>query len=494
MNAAAMSRCLRAAIALLLMFFMSFTSAQPSVCHCRCGIKLDGPCGPEDCMRVCGYNVSPPVDPQRERFETERASIAARLQPLLDELSALNEALTPLQQRQFELSPRVAEAERERLALSRIEDQIAALERRTGIAADTPIAEIARQTARVRTDSTPVVAAAQRTRAALRQREAALEHALRGISRVMQVPPASIRIQEDRSGVGREVLARLVPPPAQAVGPGPAEAAQQPAQAVRPPAGALPALPEPGSLDWDKLQRARAGLGEMAVVIAERREQLRRAQASVEQLSSRLGSINLAEVRSQTPSAKARESALRALEDAGGGLHGAVVGTADALARISAPVIVDVGGTLGAPEEIWVSLHQRATRVTDAISGRWGLPPGVRLSLPTIAEIRESRAPDPVGTLKRELLERLPPIWSRADRARSLGNFYRDRVQRVLDDGLPLIRDAATASAQAGGIDEMQALQDRAVLPGIAVERDIIARLLDAPLRWFIRVDGDERK
>ena len=44
-------------------------------CGCRCGIVLSAPCGPEDCMRACGYNrpTQPDNGPPSDTAEQERA-------------------------------------------------------------------------------------------------------------------------------------------------------------------------------------------------------------------------------------------------------------------------------------------------------------------------------------------------------------------------------------------------------------------------------------
>lgn len=472
--------------------------AQSTVlCRCRCGIDLRAPCGPADCMRVCGYDAAPlpQPNPDVERFDRDRAQVAAELQSVREALDETSGDLARATRRHNDLESRLLKAREEQRRLSAAQSEVTRLEHETGVDPVTGESQIHQRATAQAEVGAMAEATADRVWDNVKARRSLIDHALRGICRALAVDFRAIQLLADPSGIGRRMLDGLVPPPARAAQE-PARALTPPAEALAPPARvyAIPSLPAEGSLDWAALQRLRAAIIELRADLRSQQSRLQRLRQDITASTAAFAAVDLQQVRDDTRVAEQRGRALRALSDAVQGVRIPIARAADHLGDVGATVVVEIAGRVrGAPEELWVTVNQRVTRLADTTSGAWELPAGVRLKTPSSREVIRWTVGQAVGRVSREALSRMPPIYGQMARVEGFGRFYRDQVERVLNDASRLMTDAARASAL-GSVDEMQTVADRAQLPAIAVERDTLARLTRAPLSWFVDVDRDPQR
>jgi hypothetical protein len=468
-----------------------------ALCRCRCGIDLQAPCGPADCMRVCGYDAAPPPQqhPDVERFDRDRAQLAAELESVREALDETSGDLARATRRHSDLETRLGKAQEEQGRLSAAQDEVTRLERETGVDPVTSEVQIQQRATALAQVGAMAEATADRVWDNVKARRSLIDHALRGICRALAVDVRAIRLLADPSGIGRRMLDRLVPPPARAAQE-PARALTPPAEALMPPAQAyaIPPLPAEGSLDWAALQRLRAVIAELRADLGSQQSRLRRLRQDVAAKNAALAAIDLRQVRDDTRAVEQRGRALRALSDAVQGVKMPIARAAEHLEDVGATVVVEIAGRVrGAPEELWVTVNQRLTRLADTTSGAWELPAGVRLKTPSSREVIRWTVGQAAGRVSREALSRMPPIPGQVARVEGFGRFYRNQVERIVNDASRIMTDAARAGAY-GSVDEMQTVADRAQLPAIAVERDTLARLTRAPLSWFVEVDGDPKR
>lgn len=450
--------------------------AQSTVlCRCRCGIDLRAPCGPADCMRVCGYDAAPlpQPNPDVERFDRDRAQVAAELQSVREALDETSGDLARATRRHNDLESRLLKAREEQRRLSAAQSEVTRLEHETGVDPVTGESQIHQRATAQAEVGAMAEATADRVWDNVKARRSLIDHALRGICRALAVDFRAIQLLADPSGIGRRMLDGLVPPPARAAQE-PARALTPPAEALAPPARvyAIPSLPAEGSLDWAALQRLRAAIIELRADLRSQQSRLQRLRQDITASTAAFAAVDLQQVRDDTRVAEQRGRALRALSDAVQGVRIPIARAADHLGDVGATVVVEIAGR---------------------VRGAWELPAGVRLKTPSSREVIRWTVGQAVGRVSREALSRMPPIYGQMARVEGFGRFYRDQVERVLNDASRLMTDAARASAL-GSVDEMQTVADRAQLPAIAVERDTLARLTRAPLSWFVDVDRDPQR